>query len=235
MLVAFVVVALLARSGRAAEPSAPVPAPDEMDDEGSDVAPAAVVFRLEPRGAAVSVEAVAGLAVEQMSDNTRAHQLAGAMVRLHLGLAEVGGSYWTTDSGEATALDELVQEHYREVGAFAGGFLPYRRWVDFDGALGLASRIYANPSRVYGPGGLSVSTAALTARVGVSARSGRALLAARVGAALVTSIDLARREVTEHHYFLENGVQQDVTRQLGMGGVSIALVLSCGIEIGGGS
>jgi hypothetical protein len=193
----------------------------------------APVLRLASPRPALSLEGVAGLVVQTMSARTRAHALAGATMRVRYGFIEVGGSYWVTDSGEATAFNEAVEEHYREVGGFVGGFVPFHRWLDFDGALGVASRTYANASPVYGPRGLSVSVPALTLRLSVSGRAGAGLLGGRVGGGFVATHDLSSRDVLEHHYFLENGVVRDSPGTVSMGGFSIACVMTVGLELGG--
>jgi hypothetical protein len=130
---------------------------------------------------------------------------------------------------------EPVQEHFRTVGGFAGAWLPFSRWVDVDAALGLAWRLYENPSTIYGSRGLREDTSLLTFRLGVSSRSSARLVAARVGAALVVTADVDPRDVAwQRTYLLLDGSEGETRGTTPIGGLTVGLTVGAGFEIGGG-
>jgi hypothetical protein len=193
------------------------------------------VLEARPRWSA-GLEGYAGIAAQWTSGEDRAHGLVGGLARVRFSFVQVGGTFETTDSGEATGLNEPIQEHWRAVGGFAGVWLPYRHWVDVDASLGLSSRSYINPSQIYGPGGFDRSGTLLTFRLGVSDRATERLFGVRVGAALVGGIDLQRHSPAWHRQFLlPGGGVGDTTGTTEIGGVSIALVVGAGFELGGGA
>lgn len=225
-----------AESAAAATPP-PTDQPNDVEDADADPVGAAAPFLVlekEPRWAA-GLEAYGGIGVQATSGQDRAHAIVGGLARVRYGFVQVGATYETTDSGEASQLSEPVQEHWRAVGGFAGVWLPYRHWADLEATLGLANRSYVNPSPIYGPGGFDLSTTAVTFRFGVSDRMTERLFGPRVGAALVGGIDLERYSPTwRREFLLPDGTIGATTGSTEVGGVSIGLVLVLGLEAGGG-
>jgi hypothetical protein len=126
-----------------------------------------------------------------------------------------------------------VIDQWRTFGGLAGLHAPYSRWVDFDASLGLAARRYTDTDPRYGPGGYALTNTLLVWRVGVSDRSSESLLGARVGAQLVGSIDLERKEAPWQRVLNadtgEHTIVKGVTR---LGGVSMGLLLAVGFDVG---
>jgi hypothetical protein len=234
--------ALALSKGAAASDARREPAGDATDeadeaDEADEPARAAVawpVLDTRPRFAA-GLDAYAGIAAQWTNGDERAHGLVGALARFRYGFVEAGATYETTDSGQAAALGEQVQEHWRAVGGFAGVWLPYRHWVDLEGAVGFSSRRYLDPDPIYGPNGFDQSVTELTLRFGVSDRVTPRTVGPRVGAALLVGVDLHRQSpVWRRESLLPSGAVEETTGNTDIGGVSIGLVVAVGLEIGGG-
>jgi len=216
-----------------ADPAA-VPEVDEVVEE--EPAPSSGAgFRLEaPSKLGFGLESYAGIAAVFTSGEDRAHALAGALARLRLHYFQVGGTFEITDSGEAKTLGEYQIEHWRAFGGFLGVFVPYEHWVTFDATLGIGARTYVNSMTIYGDHGLSTSLTALTLRLGVSDRMTHKLVAPRLGGALVLSADLSRADVGWHRrYVAADGTVSESSGTTPIGGVSIALVVTAGFELGG--
>lgn len=212
------------------------PTPPDDDTEETPVAASPLpILEARPRFAA-GLEGYAGIAAVWTSGADRAHGLVGGLARVRFSFVQLGGTFETTDSGEATGLNEPLEEHWRAIGGFAGVWLPYRHWIDLEASLGFSSRRYVNPSSTYGPGGFDVSNTALILRIGVSDRMSERLFGVRVGAALVGGADLQRHSPVWHHQFLlPGGTVGENTGTTAIGGVSIGLVVAAGFELGGGA
>ena len=193
----------------------------------------------EPPLWAVGLEGYGGLMLQltsaapdvQASAN-RAHAFAGGLLRGRYRYFQGGVFLETTDSGEARLMLEPTQEHFRTLGAFAGAWLPFEHWVDIDASLGIGSRLYQNPSLLYGPNGFSVTSPVIAFRVGVSDRSSENRFGVRLGAAFVGSVDLDRNAVTWHRRFLrEDGTLGERTGTTPIGGVAFGLMLTAGFDV----
>jgi hypothetical protein len=232
-------VVAVSAAARAEEPSALT---DETSDAGdSDAeaadepeAPSTGRLRLaEPREVDFGLEAFSGLALEWVGSGERPHAVVGGRARLSYRYFETGASLEVSDAGNATSLLEPTIEHWHAIGGFLGAHLPYRHWVDVDFSLGLESRHYENPDAIYGPNGFDVGLTALTFRGGISDRSSEKTFGARVGAALVGSIDLSHAAPTwTRTYLAADLTTGKITGTTPVGGVSIALVVSVGLEAG---
>jgi hypothetical protein len=193
----------------------------------------------EPPLWAVGLEGYGGLLLQLTSADAhvqasanRAHGFGGGQLRGRYRFFQGGFFLETTDSGEASRMLEPTQEHFRTFGAFAGAWLPFEHWVDVDASLGIGSRLYRNPSPLYGPDGLSVNSPAITFRLGVSDRSSESLLGARLGAAFVGSVDLDRHAVTWHRRYLRaDGTPAERMGTTPIGGVAFGLMLTAGFDV----
>jgi hypothetical protein len=187
-----------------------------------------------PSRPAFGLEGYGGVAAEWTRGEARSHAIVGALLRLRYHYFQAGALAETSDSSQSDALAEPELDRFHAYGGFAGVFVPYSRWVDFDASCGLVQRTYVNHSTTYGPTGLRDTLSSLVLRVGVSDRTSRRSLGARIGGAIVTSIDLGSRYETFHHTFLRpDGTLGDVTGQTPIGGVTVALVFAVGLELGG--
>jgi hypothetical protein len=188
---------------------------------------------------AVGLEGYGGLllqltsaAAEVQASANRAHAFGGGLLRGRYRYFQGGAFLETTDSGEASSLLEPTQEHFRTLGAFAGAWLPFEHWVDVDASLGIGSRLYRNPSPLYGPNGFSVTSPVITFRFGVSDRSSENRLGVRLGAAFVGSVDLDRHAVTWHRRFLrEDLTLGERTGTTPIGGVAFGLMITAGFDV----
>ena len=120
------------------------------------------------------------------------------------------------------------------VGGFAGTLLPFAGWVDLDATVGLLARRYANPDPRFGPGGYELRSLTLAWRLGISDRAGEDLVGARIGGGLTGGVDF-ERHVAPWTYETTSSSGQIVSRSgtTAVGGISLGLVVSVGVEIGG--
>jgi hypothetical protein len=221
------------RAGLAAAHAEP---PDEYADvEPEPPAPAGGGFHLDaPSKLGFGIDGFAGIATAFNSGPQRAHALVGGLARFRFHYFQLGGTFEITDSGEDASLGEGPIEHWRHAGGFAGVLLPYEHWITLDASVGLGARTYGNPTSIYGTNGLSTSLTALTFRLGVSDRMTHKPIAPRLGAALVVSTDLSRADVPwRRRYVAADGTVSETTGTTPIGGVSIALAVTIGLELGG--
>jgi len=208
------------------------PPPEEVVDE-EVAAPADAPLRLDPPpNFGFGIEGYAGIAAQITSGEDRAHALVGALARLRYHYVQLGGTFESTDSGQADDLGENRLERWRAFGGFVGVMLPYHHWVDLDASLGVSARNYANSSPIYGDHGLSKTLTALSFRIGVSDRMTHKLAAPRIGAAIAFTADLSHTDAEWHRQILSGGSVTDVTGTVNLGGFSIALLVSAGFELG---
>jgi hypothetical protein len=223
--------------GRAALAAAPPEPPDEYDAAAEDTqpVPTSTGFHIDsPSKLGFGLEGYGGVATAFNSGPERAHALGGGLARFRLHYFQIGGTFEITDTGEDKTFDATPLDRWRAVGGFAGVLLPFERWITLDASVGLGVRTYLNSSAIYGDHGLSTSLTALTFRVAVSDRMTHKLIAPRIGAGLNVSADLSgvdapwtRREVaTDGSVSVTKGTTP-------IGGVSIALVVTAGFELGG--
>lgn len=181
------------------------------------------VFDEKP-GWAIGLEAYGGFAMTATGEGSTANALVGGLSRFRFGYFEVGGTLEVSDNAD---------NHWRSVGAFVGGFVPFRHWVDFELAAGAAARTYRDSNRRYGPDGYEATLPALTLRAAVSDRTGSDLFGVRLGGQILATFDLGR-ETRPWAYDAETS-QGDIRHFEGesdIGGVTIGLALTAGFDIG---
>lgn len=218
-----------------AAPALGAPASPEQDEavETEPARPFAPALA-PPPGLGAALEGYAGIAVLFGPGDTRSRGLVGGLLRLRYRYFQLGGSVEVSDSGQADALNEQLEESWRALGVFGGAWLPFERWIVLDAAVGYADRRFTNPDRIYGPNGLDLGGPALTWRFGISDRFGKRPFGARLGAALLGTVDLRSLSAPYERTFLTGGGAIGVTRgTTDVGGVSIALVVGGGFELGG--
>ncbi|HEX4335674.1 MAG TPA: hypothetical protein VH062_07140 [Polyangiaceae bacterium] len=212
------------------------PTPEEMDDGADFEPPRSSGMKVElgrPVKFGFGLEGYAGIAAQARSGEDRAHGLAGGLARFRFHYFELGGTFELTDSGQSNDFRENRVERWRALGGFVGAVVPFHHWVDVEAAVGVSSRNYANGDSIYGPRGFSTNLPALTFRFGVSDRFTHRLIGPRIGAALVVAADLAHAEPRWSRQVLEfGGGISTVTGTTPIGGVSIGLVVSAGLELG---
>jgi hypothetical protein len=224
----FAVAATLSLAGPVAAQMGPAgPGVVAPDDAGELQAP--VLWPLEPEfdrapGWSIGLDAYAGFAVLGTSDGGYSHAFLGGLSRFQWSYLQIGAFIETTDGGE---------QHWRSIGGFAGAFIPFRHWVDFEFAAGAAARTYREDSFRYGPDGYEATTPALTFRAGFSDRSLDGLFGFRLGGHLTGAIDLDRQE-RAWRYELETteGDVRSVSGATKIGGVSVGIAVTAGFDIG---
>jgi hypothetical protein len=222
---------------RAAQSDHQVSPPElEYADEDAEPEPGARVGPVleAPSKFGVDVEGYAGIAAQITEGDNRAHGILGGLLRARFHYVQLGGTFEITDSGQATGLLEESLEHWRAIGGFAGAFLPFNHWVDFDAAVGVSARTYKNSNKIYGDAGMNETVPSLTFRFGVSDRMTKKLVGPRIGAALALGIDLSHSDVEWRRvYGIAGGGTAETIGTTAIGGVSIGLLVGGGFEIGG--
>jgi hypothetical protein len=183
--------------------------------------PAKLALEAAP-GLALGLGAYGGLALLMTRAEKQPHAVVGVLSRARYGYFELGAVIEVSDH---------AQDQWRSLGAFAGAWLPYRNWVDFELAAGVATRRYSSSDPRYGAGGYELSTPALTLRLGVSDRSSEGLFGARLGGEIVAALDLRQRQARWRYESSdpEAAVIRGVTP---VGGFSLGLALSTGFDVG---
>ncbi len=223
--------------GRAALAAAPPEPPDEYDVAAEDTEPAATStgFHIgSPSNLGFGLEGYGGVATAFNSGPERAHALGGGLARFRLHYFQLGGTFEITDSGEDKTVDSTPLDHWRAIGGFAGVLLPFEHWITLDASVGLGVRTYINSFAIYGDQGLSKSLTALTFRLAVSDRMTHKLLAPRIGAGLNVTADLSGVDARWTRREVNSDGSVSVTKgATPIGGVSVALVVTAGFELGG--
>jgi hypothetical protein len=147
-----------------AQPQELSPAPNyhATEDVWQPKAASAGIALQPAPGFSLGLAAYGGLALLVTRDTNRPHALAGVLSRARYGYAEIGA---------VIELSDRAPDEWRSVGGFVGAWLPYRNWVDFELAAGLAYRRYLSTDHRYGAAGYEVQSPALTLRLGLSDRS----------------------------------------------------------------
>jgi hypothetical protein len=217
--------------------AAPVaPGPDALEgmpppDDGHELAGppqiAEISFERSP-GWAVELDGRAGVGFLTRSDARGAFAFAGALLRGHYQYFELGGFYDHADSTESGGT-------FFHAGGFAGAWLPYHNWVDFEAALGFGVRRYTDSDTRYGPNGYAVNAPALSLMLGVSDRANSGDAGARVGGQVVLTQDLGKQ--TQPWTLTQADSAGDVVTTSGstrIGGFSASLVITIGFDYGMG-
>ncbi|HET9956887.1 MAG TPA: hypothetical protein VFQ61_20465 [Polyangiaceae bacterium] len=177
----------------------------------------------KPEGVAFGLDGYGGIAVLSRQSTGASHAYLGGLARVRVGYLQFGGSFEQSD---------VVDNEWRTIGGFVGAFFPFHNWVDFDAAVGFASRRHASSDGRYGPDGYNISMPAMTLRFGVSDRTSESLSGVRVGAYLMTTIDLKQRRVP-WSFSIENSSGEEVvtTGSSRVGGFSIGGAFALGFDI----
>ncbi|HEY8946566.1 MAG TPA: hypothetical protein VIM73_20080 [Polyangiaceae bacterium] len=213
----------LAQPGAELQPPIGPPAEDASELEAPMIWPLEPVLERNP-GWSIGIDAYAGFAVVSTADGGYSHALVGGLSRFQWHYLQFGGFIETTDGGE---------HHWRSIGGFAGAFIPFRHWVDFEFAAGVASRRYREDSSRYGPDGYEATSPALTLRAGFSDRSIDGLFGLRLGGHLAAAFDLERHERSWRYEFeTSDGELRTVAGSTKVGGFSVGLAVTAGFDIG---
>lgn len=198
----------------------------ELDGSGERLGP--TIWPLEPvfdrsPGWSIGLDAYAGLAVLSTSDGEAAHGFVGGLSRFQLSYFQIGATLESSDGDD---------DRWRSIGGFVGAFIPFKHWVDFEFAAGLAARTYRNDSRRYGADGYEATSPSLTLRAGVSDRAADDLFGFRLGGHLAASIDLERHTRPWAYVVETEEISRRVTGESRVGGISIGLAVTAGFDIG---
>jgi hypothetical protein len=173
------------------------------------------------------LSAYGGLTALFNVDIRGAYSVAGGLVRARYGYLTAGAYYELTDSPETRTGE------WWGAGGFAGAWLPYRNWVDFQLALRAGLREYTDNDARFGSGGYRLGGPALGLSLGVSDRSNTGTWAGRIGGAVIAMYDLDQHEQpwrTETVYDSEEDpiVRTGVSH---VGGLSIGLFVELGLDL----
>jgi len=139
------------------------------------------------RGGGINLQGYGGMVAYQCAGAIWGHAVAGGTLRARFGYLEIGGFY--------EASDRIEQGSWTAFGGFAGAYLPFDDWVDFEATLGVGSRTHREEEVRYGPNGYAWSTPALVLRLSVSDRSSESIAGVRVGLEFFAMMDLKRHAV----------------------------------------
>jgi hypothetical protein len=177
----------------------------------------------------VSLGPYGGLALHDTARGGVAHLFAGAVGRLRINYVELGGNIEVSDR---------VQESWRLLGGFVGGYIPFENWVDLELAVGAGLRHYLNPDQRYGTGGFDVKVPAITLRAGFSDRLGEGIFGLRLGGEILFGFDLKREKATWTYSYTDvSDSSQIMTGTTKVGGTSIGIAVSAVLDVaprGGG-
>jgi hypothetical protein len=220
-------------------PSAPLPPPTDI---GFGAAPAPedsselerinplaeISFETNP-GWHAGLDLYAGLGALLGTDTRGSYAFGGALLRGRYKYYQIGGFYEFTDDPLTSA------GAFKAFGGFVGAWLPFDNWVDFEGAVGIGSRTYRDQDPRFGPNGYELSGPTLNLRAGVYDRAGSGLIGGRIGAQIVSSYDLKQRDRAWQLNSRDEDGDLVVTRGVShVGGLSIGLVLTVGLDVGKG-
>jgi len=186
---------------------------------------APIYFETEP-GWAIELAARGGLGALAGSDARGAFAFGGGLLRGRYKYYELGGFLDKSDNADAGG-------GFTHFGGFAGAWLPYHNWVDFEIAAALGSRHYTDTDPRYGANGYSIGLPALSFIVGVSdrARSGDRGIGGRVGGQLIMTGDLAQKD--RPWSYVQESSTGEVIETKGtthVGGVSVSFVLTLALD-----
>lgn len=188
-----------------------------------------ISFETKP-GWAVGLDVYGGLGALLGTDTRGSYAFGGALLRGRYRYYEIGGFYELTDDPLTSA------GAFTAFGGFIGAWLPYRNWVDFEGAVGIGSRTYRDADPRFGPDGYEVSGATLNVRLGVFDRVGLGgAFGGRIGGQILGSYDLSQHDVPWEFSTTEpDGVVVTTRDKSHVGGLSIGLAISIGLDVGQG-
>jgi hypothetical protein len=173
-----------------------------------------------------SLGAYGGLGALFGTDTRGSHSTAGGRLRVHYSYFTAGAYYEMSD--RPNNVTETTD--FWNAGGFAGIWLPYYNWVDFEVALRAGLRRYTDDDERFGPSGYERGGPALGLWLGVSDRSNGGQLGGRIGAALLATYDLSQ---SDEDWRTETGDEDDPLVRTGtdhVGGTSVALLLELALD-----
>jgi hypothetical protein len=202
------------------------------DDAGALVhRPTLVEIEFEDNpGWSIGIDAYAGLSSLFGTDTRGAYSLAGGILRGRYRYYQGGAYYEATDTLSGGG-------EWQNVGGFAGAWLPYRNWVDFEIAARLGARRYSDRDLRFGPSGYELWSPALGLVLGVSDRASKGRWGGRIGSQLIATYDLKQRDRAWQVSSLDpnTGMQSVASGTSHVGGFSIQLVVTLGFDAGEGA
>lgn len=198
--------------------------PEDQEQLAPPRATARNSFRVDTRrDLSISLGPYAGLGLHETARGSVAHLFVGGIGRLRINYVELGGTLEISDR---------VEESWRTVGGFIGGYVPFENWVDLEFALGAGVRQYRNPDPRYGADGYSAKVPMLTMRAGFSDRLGAKVFGLRLGGELLLGVDLKREKATwSYSYTTDNDPTTSVTGVTSIGGTSIGIAVSAVLDV----
>ena len=174
----------------------------------------------------MGVDGRAGVGMLAHSDARGAFAFAGALLRGHYSYFQLGAFYDHADGSASGGT-------FSHMGGFAGAWLPYRNWVDFDVALGFGVRRYVDTDARYGASGYTVNCPTLSLLLGVSDRARFGAFGARVGGGLVLTQDFGQKDQQwTAQATNETGDVVTTNGSTHVGGFSASLVFTLGFDYG---
>jgi hypothetical protein len=202
-----------------------VPPPDDAQRLPPPPRAAQIYFQPEP-GWAVGLDVRAGIGMLAGSDARGAFASLGGLLRGHYKYYELGFFYDQSD-------DSTSGGSFSHFGGFAGAWLPYHNWVDFELALGIGSRRYADNDPRYGVGGYELSSPTVSFIAGVSDRATSGNWGGRVGGQIVVTYDVKQEDQPWKLLSTNSaGETSETTGVTHVGGLSVGLVLTLGLDVG---
>jgi hypothetical protein len=205
-------------------------APPPSDAGALPHAPLRVEITFDDRpGWSAGIDGYVGLSTLLGTDTRGAYSLAGALFRARYRYYALGAFFEATDTLAGGG-------QWQSVGGFAGAWLPYKNWVDFEVALRMGGRKFTDRDSRFGPSGYSYGGSALGVALGVSDRAVQGRWGGRVGASLVGTYDLKQRDRPWRFETVdpETGMVRATTGQSHVGGFSVALHVTIGLDLGEG-
>jgi len=186
-----------------------------------------IYFEKEP-GWAVELAARGGIGALAGSGARGAFAMGGGHLRARFKHYQFGGFFMKSDDADAGG-------GFTHFGGFAGAWLPFHNWVDFDVAAALGSRRYQDPDPRYGPNGYSFGMPALSLILGVSDRAHSEHVGGRIGGQIELTGDLGQKD--RAWSFVEtgpDGLPVETHGTTHVGGFSVSLVFSIALDYGDG-
>jgi hypothetical protein len=214
-----------------APPFAPWSAPPPNDAGALVQEPVLVEIEFEDHpGWAVGLEAYAGLSALFGTDTRGAYSLAGGTLRGRYRYYELGAFFEATDTLSGGG-------DWQNVGGFAGAWLPYRNWVDFELALRVGARRYSDSDLRFGSNGYELWSPGLGLVLGVSDRASKSTWGGRIGSQLIATYDLKQRDRPWQLTSIDpnTGDQSVASGTSHVGGFSVQLVVTLGFDAGEGA
>jgi hypothetical protein len=187
-----------------------------------------IEFDDEP-GWSAGLDGFVGLSTLFGTDTRGAYSLGGGLLRGRYRYVSLGAFFEATDSLASGG-------KWQSLGGFAGAWLPYKNWVDFEFAARVGGRKFTDRDPRFGPSGYEFWGSTLGFSAGVSDRARKGEWGGRIGAMLVGTYDLKQRD----RPWRWEGIDPDTgavtvsSGQSHIGGFSVALLVTLGLDVGTG-